>query len=98
MRYMQPDKITLTATSGTFEIQLSSDALDDAIQFFPTYDGLVALAATLEAMGSPEIYMDPSVMHPHLSGLADDFDAQGFVETAYSLSKGGLHTCLGGNA
>lgn len=98
MRYTPPESITLTAVSGTFEIQLPLSTEDEVVQFFPTYDGLVALAATLEAMGSPEIYMDPSVMHPHLSGLADDFDAQGFVETAYSLSKGGLHTCLGGNA
>lgn len=98
MRFTPPETITLTAVSGTFEIQLPLTHEDEAVQFFPTYDGLVALAATLEAMGSPEIYMDPSVLHPHLSGLSEDFDARGFVETAYTLSRGGLHTCLGGNA
>lgn len=92
-----PDSLTLTAAGGAFEIDLGPGT-SEKIQFFPTHEGLVSLATMLELMGSPRVYMDPSVLHPHLSGLSSDFDARGFVEAAYSLSSGGLHTCMGGSA
>jgi hypothetical protein len=96
-RNMFPDSLTLTAAGGAFEIDLGPSA-EEKIQFFPTHEGLISLATMLELMGSPRVYMDPSILHPHLSGLSSDFDAKGFVEAAYSLSSGGLHTCLGGSA
>lgn len=96
-RDTKPDSLTLTAAGGAFEIDLGLGA-SEKIQFFPTHEGLVSLATMLELMGSPRVYMDPSVLHPHLSGLSSDFDARGFVEAAYSLSSGGLHTCMGGSA
>lgn len=91
--------VTVTANSGSFEIRFGADS--DGMRFEPTHDGLVAMAGVLEAMvalGSERVYILPSISRPDVTGLPPDYDARGFVQTAYTLSRLGLGSQPGGTA
>jgi len=82
------------ASDGKFELRLDPRA--EGLRFEPNHGGLVGLAATLELLGGT-VYMLPSLSTPEVSGLPADYDARGFVEAAWELSKMGLGSCPGGD-
>ena len=91
--------LTVTANSGSFEIRFGADS--DGMRFEPTHDGLVAMAGVLEvmgAMGAERVFILPSISKPEFTGLPPDYDAKGFVQAAYTLSRLGLTSQPGGAA
>lgn len=83
------------AKDGEFEVRF--DPKVEGIRFEATHQGLVGMAAVMEAVGG-RVFMTPSLTRPEITGMPAEFDAKGFVETACTLSQLGWSSAPGGEA
>ena len=87
--------LMVLASEGEFELRF--DPKVEGLRFEPTHQGLVGMAAVLEAIGG-KVYMTPSLSRPEVTGMPEEFDAKGFVEAAFTLSQMGWSSQPGGDA
>ena len=87
------------ADRGLFEVRVSimDEPSGRPLHIYPTHDGLVALAQTIEALPRVEVMMEEVLDDPRMTGLPSDFDAVGFVQAALTLGRCGWKSSVGGS-
>ena len=87
--------LMVLASEGEFELRF--DPKVEGLRFEANHQGLVGMAAVLEAIGG-RVYMTPSLTRPEVSGFPEGLDAKAFVEAACTLSQMGWSSQPGGEA
>jgi len=91
--------LTVGADRGLFEVRVSimDTPSGRPLHIYPTHEGLIALAQTIEALPRVEVLMEEALTDHRVSGLPQDLDAVGFVEAALTLGRGGWKHSGGGS-
>lgn len=93
--------VAVGALEGKIELYLETSgpgSVSAPIPYEPTHEGLMAMWALFQAVGSLPIHFMPEIADTRLTGLPKGVDVVGFVSTARYLSEMGWHSCPGGDA